>query len=342
MATHTTPPPVPQLTGAQKAAIALMVLSDEGTSNVFRYFHEDELEKVAREIAAMGSVPPEIGEHVLAELTVSATGSQVPAGGIEQARRLLSKALGPDHSRRVLDRVVDSLQTAAGFASIERANPEQLSKFFLGEHPQTTALILAHLNSTNDAQLLEQLPGEMRAEVVLRMAGLGEIPPDVIARVSTVIEQRLRALGGQTREQRGGVRAVAELFNRLDRGVSRVALERLESIAPDTASAIRNLMFVFEDLINIEESGIREIVNRADKKVLTVALKGASEAIRQRFFTNMSKRAVDLMKEELDMLGAVRLREVEKAQHEVVGIARKLEEEGLITTGSGGGEPYVT
>jgi len=332
----------PPLNGPQKAAIALMVLGDEGATSLFRYFGEDELERVAREIAAMGAVSPEVGEQVLAELNASVSGAHVPAGGVEQARRLLAKALGPEQSRRVLDRVVDSMHVSAGFASIERANPEQLSKFFLGEHPQTTALILAHLNPSNAAQLLEQLPDEMRAEVVLRMASLGEIPPDVIARVSTVIEQRLRSLGGQSREQRGGVRAVAELFNCLDRSVSRPALERLEALAPDTAVAIRNLMFVFEDLVNIEESGIREIVNRADKKTLTVALKGASEAIRQRFFTNMSKRAVDLMKEEMEMLGAVRLREVEKAQHEVVGIARKLEEEGLITTGAGAGEPYVT
>jgi flagellar motor switch protein FliG len=331
-----------QLSGPQKAAIALMVLGDEGASPFLRHFQEDELEKVAREIAAMGAVSPEIGEQVLAELNATASGSHVPAGGVEQARRLLSKALGPEHSRRVLDRVVDSLHIAAGFASIERANPEQLSKFFLGEHPQTTALILAHLNPNNAALLLEQLPDDMRAEVVLRMASLGDIPPDVIARVSTVIEQRLRGLGGQRSEQHGGVRAVAELFNCLDRSVSRPALERLEALAPETAAAIRNLMFVFEDLASIEESGIREIVNRADKKALTVALKGASEAIRTRFFANMSKRAVDLMKEEMEMLGAVRLREVEKAQHEIVGIARKLEEEGLITTGAGAGEPYVT
>jgi flagellar motor switch protein FliG len=330
------------LTGPQKAAIALMVLGDEGTQTVFRYFHEDELERVAKEIAAFGTISPEVGEQVLAELNASVSGSHVPGGGVEQARRLLSKALGPEQSRRVLDRVVDSLHTAAGFASLERANPEQLSKFFLGEHPQTTALILAHLNPNSAAQLLEQLPDEMRAEVLLRMASLGDIPPDVIARVSTVIEQKLRGLGAQTREQRGGVRAVAELFNCLDRRFSRPALERLESLAPDTAVAIRNLMFVFEDLATVEESGIREIVNRADKKALTLALKGASEAIRTRFFTNMSKRAVDLMKEEMEMLGAIRLREVEKAQHEIVGIARKLEEEGLITTGAGAGEPYVT
>jgi flagellar motor switch protein FliG len=334
--------PTSPLTGTQKAAILLMALDEESSASLFRHFQDEEVERIAREVAALGPVSAELGEQVLTELSISATGSHVPAGGLEQARRLIARALGPERSRRVLDRVMDSLHTAAGFASLERANPEQLSKFFLGEHPQTTALILAHLNPNNAAQLLEQLPEDMRADVVLRMASLGEIPPDVIARVSSVIEQRLRGLGGHAREQRGGVRAVAELFNCLERSVSRPALERLEAISPDTANAIRNLMFVFEDLATIEESGIREIVNRADKKTLTVALKGASEAIRTRFFSNMSKRAVDLMKEEMEMLGAVRLREVEKAQHEIVGIARKLEEEGLITTGAGAGEPYVS
>jgi flagellar motor switch protein FliG len=336
-----TQPPVP-LSGAQKAAIALMAVDDETAAALFRHLREDEMEKVAREIAAIGSVPPELGEQVLAELNTSATGSHVPPGGVEQARRLLSKALGQEQGRRVLERVVDSLHTAAGFASIERANPEQLSKFFLGEHPQTTALILAHLNASSAAKLIEQLPEDMRTDVLLRLANLGEIPPDVITRVSTVIEQRLRALGAHSREQRGGVRAVAELFNCLERNISRPALAHLETADPETATAIRNLMFVFEDLAGIEESGIREIANRADKKMLTIALKGASEAIRTRFFSNMSKRAVDLLKEEMEMLGAVRLREVEKAQHEIVGIARKLEEEGLITTGAGAGEPYVT
>jgi len=335
-------PSTAPLTGAQKAAIALMAVDDDTAASLFKHLREDEMEKVAREIAVIGSVSPELGEQVLSELNTSATGSHVPPGGVEQARRLLSKALGQEQGRRVLERVVDSLHTAAGFASIERANPEQLSKFFLGEHPQTTALILAHLNSNSAAKLLEQLPEDMRTDVLLRLANLGEIPPDVITRISTVIEQRLRALGAHSREQRGGVRAVAELFNCLERNVSRPALAHLETADPEVATAIRNLMFVFEDLAGIEETGIREIANRADKKTLTIALKGASESIRTRFFANMSKRAVDLLKEEMEMLGAVRLREVEKAQHEIVGIARKLEEEGLITTGAGAGEPYVT
>jgi flagellar motor switch protein FliG len=327
--------------GTKKAAIALMMMGDESTASIVRYLSEDELELVAREIASIGPVAPELGEQVMTELALTTSGSAVATGGVDTARRLL-KTLAPDHARRIIDRVVHSLHSTAGFATLERANPAQLSKFIMGEHPQTTALILAHLNPTSAAQLLEQLPEDMRADVLLRMATLGEIPPDVIARISGVIDQRLRGLGGARREQRGGVRAAAELVNCLERRVSRPALERLESLSPDVASSIRNLMFVFDDLLHIEETGIREIVNRAEKKTLTVALKGASDGIRDRFFANMSKRAVDLMKEEMEVLGAVRLRDVEKAQQEIVAIARKLEEEGLITTGAGAGEPYVT
>jgi flagellar motor switch protein FliG len=339
MAGSTTPPPV---SGARKAAIALVALGEDGASSIFKYLGDHEIDRVVREIASMGTVPPEVGEQVLSELNTSASAAKPALGGVEQARRMLAKSLGPEQSRRIVDRIVQSMNTSAGFASLERINPEQLSKFFLGEHPQTTALILAHLPSQTAALLLEQLPEDMRSDVLLRIASLGEIPPDVVARISSVIEQKLRGLGGQSHEQRGGVRAVAELFNCLDRGIRSPALERIEALSPDTATAIRNLMFVFEDLVNVEESGIREIVNRADKKTLTMALKGASEAIRDRFFSNMSKRAVDLMKEEMEMLGAVRLRDVEKAHQDVVAIARKLEEEGLITTGAGAGEPYVT
>ena len=329
--------------GARKVAVALMTLGEEASAAVFKHLNEDEIERVAREIAGMSTVPQELSEHVLTELHATARAASCYAtGGGEQARRLLMKSLGPEDSRRILDRIVHSFNTTAGFASLEKANPEQLSKFILGEHPQTTALILAHLNPGSAAELLGQLPDEIRADVVMRMATLGEIPPDVIARVSSVIEQRLRGLGGPRRQQRGGVRAVAELFNRLDRQMSRPALERIESLSPDLATAIRNLMFTFDDLVSVEEAGIREIINRADKKTLTLALKGANEDIKKRFFVNMSKRAGDLMKEEIEMLGAVRLREVEKAQHEIVAIARKLEEEGLISTGAGAGEQYVT
>jgi flagellar motor switch protein FliG len=162
-----------------------------------------------------------------------------------------------------------------------------------------------------------------------------------VSRISTVIEQRLKTFGGPSREQHGGVRAVAELFNQLERTVSAPVLEAIEGEKPELAVAIRNLMFVFEDFVHIDDNGIREIVQRADKKALTVALKGASEEIRERFFKNMSKRAADMIREEMEVLGAIRLREVEKSQQEIVAIARKLEEEGVIVTGAAAGEAYV-
>lgn len=331
------------MTGARKAAIVCMSLGEESSAKVFKFLQETEIELIAREIASLGTVTPEVGENVLSEFHQMSTAAEyISSGGVEHARRLLNSSLGPDSSRRILDRVVKSFNAAAGFATLERANPQQLSRFILGEHPQTVALILAHLQATSAAQLVAQLPDEMRADVLVRMASIEEVSPEVIGRISALIDQRLKSLGGATREQHGGVRAVAELFNCLDRSVSQPALESIEAQSQDLAVQIRNLMFVFEDLLKIEDNGIREMVNRADKKVLTVALKGASEDIRQRFFTNMSKRAAELLKEEMELMGAVRLRDVEKAQHEIVGIARKLEEEGLITTGAGAGEPYVT
>jgi flagellar motor switch protein FliG len=337
MATATKP-----MSGARKAAIVMMAIGEEKSAKLFKYLQEEEIERIAREVAALGSVPVDQGEVVLSEFYQMTTASDyLTTGGVEHARRLLSKSLGPELSRRILDRVIKSFNTNAGFATLEKANPLQLSKFILGEHPQTIALILAHLNAGSAAQLVSQLPDEMRADVLMRMASIEDISPDVIGRISSVIDQRLKSLGGGSREQHGGVRAVAELFNRLDRSVSQPALERIEAESQDLAVQIRNLMFVFEDIAAIEDVGIREIVNRVDKKSLTVALKGASEEIRTRFFANMSKRASELLREEMEIMGAVRLRDVEKAQHDVVAVARKLEEEGLITTGAGAGEPYV-
>jgi flagellar motor switch protein FliG len=337
MATVTQP-----LTSARKAAIVMMALGEEKSAQVFKHLDEHEIEALAREVAQAGKVSAEVGESVLAEFKVMTDAvGHIATGGVEQARRLLVTSIGPENATRIIDRVVQSFNAAAGFQSIEKANPQQLSKFILGEHPQTIAVILAHLNAGAAAQLVSLLPDELRADVIVRMASIDEILPEVIGRISGVIEQRLKSLGGPSREQHGGVKAVAELFNRMDRGLSQRALEMVEERSQDLAVQIRNLMFVFDDLAKVEDAGIREIVNRADKKALTVALKGASEEIRTRFFSNMSKRAVEMLREEMEMMGAVRLRDVEKAQQEVVAIARKLEEEGVITTGAGAGEPYV-
>ncbi|HEV8397103.1 MAG TPA: flagellar motor switch protein FliG [Vicinamibacterales bacterium] len=330
------------MSGLRKAAIVALMIGEDASASIFKHLSEDEIETLLSEMAALGRISSKMGEQVLEEFHQTAVAAEhVARGDIEFAKRVLIKSFGPDTARRMIDRVMRAFQSNAGFASLERADPQQLSKFILGEHPQTIALILAHLQPANAAQLATLLPEELRVEVLTRMASLEDISPDVVSRISSVIELRLKALGGPSREQHGGVRAVAELFNRLERTVSTPVLEAIEEQRPELAVSIRNLMFVFDDLLHVDDNGMREIIQRADKKGLTIALKGASDEIRQRFFTNMSKRAGEMLREEMEVLGAVRLRDVEKSQQEVVAIARKLEEEGLISTGAAAGEAYV-
>ncbi len=331
-----------QVSGIRKAAILTLVLGEDAASQLFKFLNEEEIELIAREVATMGAVKPDIGSVVLEEFHhMWKAAEYLSAGGVEYAQKLLVKTLGPDMARRVLDRVIKSFESTMAFTGLERADPQQLSKFILSEHPQTIALILAHLKPAQAAQLANSLPEDLRIEVITRMANLDEISPEVISRISAVIDQRIKSLGSRSHESYGGVRAVAELLNRLDRSLSQMVLESIEAESPDLAVSIRNLMFVFDDLLHVEDSALREIIQRADKKALTIALKGASEDIRQRFLQNMSKRAGQMIREEMEVLGAVRLREVEKAQQEIVAIARKLEEEGLLVTGAAAGEPYV-
>jgi len=330
------------LSGLRKAAVVALMVGEEAAAQIFKHLTEEEIEILLSEMAALDRVTAKVGEQVLDEFNQTALAAEyVARGDIAFAKRALEKAFGPETARRMMDRVMRAFQSTAGFTSLEKADPQQLSKFILGEHPQTIALILAHLHPASAAQLATLLPEDLRVDVLTRMASLEDISPDVVSRISSVIGSRLKALGGPTREQHGGVRAAAELFNRLERTISNPVLEAIEEDRPDLAVAIRNLMFVFDDLINVDDNGMREIIQRADKKGLTIALKGASEEIRQRFFKNMSKRAGEMVKEEMDVLGAIRLRDVEKAQQEIVAITRKLEEEGLVSTGAATGEAYV-
>jgi flagellar motor switch protein FliG len=233
------------------------------------------------------------------------------------------------------------LEKSTGFSSLEKVNPQQLSKFIQNEHPQTIALILAHLSASQAAELIASLPEDMRSEIIIRMANLEEISPEIVKKISGVLDQKLEALGSYSLEEYGGVKAVAELFNRMDRRASRSVLEQIESRDPELTASIRDLMFVFEDILLIDDQGIMEILKRADKKSLAIGLKGANEELQAKFFRNMSQRAAEMMKEEMEYLGPIRVKEVEKAQHEVVEIVRGLEEEGVLVIGGAGGDEYV-
>jgi len=328
--------------GARKAATLMVLLGEEISGQLMKHLWEDEVEKISRELSVLKNVPKDLAEGVLEEFHNMVLARQyMSSGGMEYTKKVLQKALGQDGAKRVIERVTKSIESSVGFHALEKADPHQLSKFIQNEHPQTIALILAHLDPSQGAELLASLPEDVRPDIVVRMANLGEISPEVIKRISLILDQKLKSLGTYSREAIGGARAVAELVNKMDRIDGRAILEKIETESPDLAVAIRNLMMVFEDLLLIDSVGVREILQRVDKKTLTIALKGTNEELQAHIFKNMSQRAVEMMKEDMEALGPVRIRDVEKAQQEVVEIIRRLEEEGLVNIRGGGGDEYV-
>jgi flagellar motor switch protein FliG len=332
------------LSGVRKAAILMVLLGDEASANLFRYLEEEEIQQISQEISTLGRIDPETADSVLDDYyRMMLARTYLVQGGADYARKLLMKAFGPESGKKLVDRVTTAIQsTLAGFDSLQKADPAQLSKFLQSEHPQTIALVLAHLHTNQAAALLSSLPAELRADVVMRMASLDQISPEIIAKISSILSQRLQSLGSVSRESYGGIRAVAELINRLDTKASVTILEKIENDNPNLALNIRNLMFVFDDVLLIDDAGMREIIQRVDKKTLTVALKGTSEELKSRFFKHMSHRAVEMLKEDMEALGPVRVKDVETAQQEIVVILRKLDQDGVISLKGGGGNEYVT
>jgi len=321
----------------------MILLGDEASAGLFRFLHENEIQEISKEISRLGEITSEVADNVVEEfyrLTLAQT--FLAKGGPDYAKKLLVKAFGQESSKRLLDHLNVSLQSAlAGFDNLQKADPVQLSKFIQSEHPQTIALVLAHLNSSQAAALLSSLPSALRADVVMRMANLEQISPDVITKITAILEQKIKSIGDVSRESYGGVRAVAELINRMDVKTAATILEKIEDENPGLALSIRNLMFVFDDVMLIDDAGMREILQRVDKKALTIALKGTGDELRSQFFRNMSSRAVEMMKEDMDVLGPVRVKDVESAQQQIVSIVRKLDESGVISLKGGGGDEYV-
>ena len=333
------------LKGSRKVAALIVMLGEDVSSQVLKFLWEDEIEQIGKEMALLGSVPVETGETVLEEFHNMASGSRhFSNGGPEYTRKVLTKALGPDVSKRVLERVTKSLEESAGFEALDKADPQKLSRFLQNEHPQTIALVLAHVDSRYGALLLSSLPEELSAEVAIRIANLGEISPEIIKRISSFLNQKLAAFGTARRETVDGAKTVAELVNKMDRSAGRSILEKIETENADLALNIRNLMLVFDDILLVESAGVRQILEKVDKKTLTLALKGTSEELQAHIFKNMSQRAVEMMKEDMEALGPVRVRDVEKAQREIVEVIQKLEDEGVIGSrggGGGDGDQYV-
>jgi flagellar motor switch protein FliG len=224
---------------------------------------------------------------------------------------------------------------------LQKADPQQLARFIHSEHPQMVALILSHLNPSQAAALLISLPLEMRADVAFRMARLDRISPEIISKVANIIGQKLNALGEVSRESYGGVRAVSEMFNRMDSALSKEILIAIEQRDSSLVETVRQLMFVFEDMVLIDQSGIKEVLSRVDRKLLTVALKGTSEDLKKHFTECMSQRGAEILREDMDALGPTKIKDVEAAQQQIIALIRQLESEGVVSLKGTAGERYV-
>ena len=335
--------PALRISGVRKAAILMAVLGEEGASAVFRNLSEEEVQRITEELTSLGNVPLETAALILEEYNqLAVTQEYLAQGGPDYASKLLLKAFGEDGARQLLDRVARAQKMNINkVESLQKADPQQLAKFLEGEHPQTVALILGHLESKHAATLLMKLPEEVRAESVKRLAHLRQFSPEMAERVSVILNRRLLALGEQRRRTYSGFKSVAELMNRLEADTARSILEAIEQEEPKLSLEIRGLMFTFEDFLQVPEQSLRELMGQVDKRVLAVALKGASEDLRARIYRTMSSRAVDLMKEEIEVLGPVRGKDVTKSQQEIVGLARRLEAEGKMVLKNDGSDEYI-
>src|SRR5256885_1088604 len=295
------------------AATLFVLMGEEMSAEVLRYLNEAEIEAISKEISNVGPISSEDAEKSAEELYQLLVANRfVSEGGVEYAKKVILRTLGAGPARRIMDRLTQSYSRSNAFDAIDRLNPMQLSQFIQNEHPQTIALILAHLTTASSAELLESLPEDIQADVAVRMASLETISPEVIRGISAVLEEKLKPVGTYAHNQAyGGIRAVAELLNRIERRKSRAVLEKIDSTKPDVANSIRELMFVFEDIATLDDATIREILQRVDKKTVAAALKGGTEQQQQQFFRNMSGRGVEMMKEEMEVMGPVKIKDVQ-------------------------------
>ncbi len=332
-----------KLSGLRKAAILTIIVGDQVAGEILKHLDEEEIQLIGREVARVQILTPEEAEGVLEEFyQMTVAHDYVLKGGIDYARKLLVNAFGPDHAKRMLDLLMKTLGAEmVSFDALQKTDPGQLAKFIHSEHPQTIALILSHLNPSQAAGLLFSLPAEMRSDVALRMANLDQISPEIISKIALVIGSKLKSLGELSREAYGGVRAVAEMFNRLDSNTSKEILENIENANPSLVETIRHLMFVFEDLLLLDQTGVKELLGKVDRKILTVALKGTSEQMKNHMLGAMSSRGADMLREDMDSLGPIKIKEVEAAQQQMISLVRQLETEGTISLKGTAGEQYV-
>jgi len=329
------------LTGVQKAAVLLITLGPERSAEIFKHLKDEEIEELTLEIANTRSVSPEVKEEVLSEFYQVCLAQQyIAEGGIGYAKQLLDKALGNERAQEVITKLTASLQVRP-FEFVRKTDPSQLLNFIQDEHPQTIAMILSYLTSAQSAMVLGALPPEKQADVAKRIAMMDRTSPDVIKEVERVLERRLASLVNQDYTIVGGVDAIVNILNTVDRATEKHIMESLEIEEPELADEIRKKMFVFEDILLLDDRAIQRVLRDVDNNDLAVALKSANDEVQNVVFKNLSKRLAAMIKEDMDFMGPVRMKDVEEAQQKIVGVIRRLEDAGEIVISRGGGDEII-
>ena len=332
---------IEELGGLQKAAILLISLGPEMSSQIFKHLKEDEIEELTLEIANTRSITPQIKEAVTAEFYDLCLAQQyIAEGGIGYAKEVLEKALGEDKAVDVISKLTASLQVKP-FEFVRKTDAAQLINFIQDEHPQTIALILSYLSPGQAALIISALPPDRQADVAKRIAVMDRTSPDVIKEVENILESKLASLVNQDFTIIGGVDAVVDILNTVDRGTEKHIMETLEIEEPELADEIRKKMFVFEDILLLDDRSIQRVLRDVDNNDLAVSLKSANEEVKNAVFNNLSKRLASMIQEDMEFMGPVRMKDVEEAQQKIVNIIRKLEDSGEIVISRGGGDEVV-
>lgn len=330
-----------ELSGPKKAAIIMLSLGTEKSAKIMKQFSELEIENISMEIANLSRVSKELQEKVLEEFVLLGQAQQyMLKGGVDYARDLLEKTLGHHKAMEIIKRLKEQVKVKP-FTFVRHTDPVQLVNLISGEHPQTIALILSYLDSQQSALVLSSLSPEMQADVARRVALMDRTSPDLLKDVENVLQEKLSTVFQQDFTQAGGVDTVVDILNNVDRGTEKLILEELEKEDAELADEIRQRMFIFEDIITLDDASIQRVIREIDSKDLAKAMKGTGEEVKERIFRNISKRATEMLREDLEYMGPIRLREVEEAQQRIVSVIRRLDEAGEIIISRGGEDAII-
>jgi len=330
-----------KIIGKRKAAVLMAALGRESAADIYRYLTDSEVETITMELANLGKVDHEMIDEVYRDFhEIGVAQKYITMGGVEYARSILEEALGEARAEEVVQRLSTFLQVSP-FDFVRHTDPQAITNFIINEHPQTIALVIAYLEPDQASVLMQALDPEKQAEVARRLALLDRTSPEVIREIERVMEKNLSAILSQEFASAGGVGALVDILNKVDRGTEKAILEALGDRDPELAEQVKNMMFVFEDIVGLDDRSVQQVLREVDTKELSLALKGVSEEVANKVFRNMSKRAASMLQEEMEFMGPVRLRDVEAAQQRIVNVIRLLEDQGDIIIAKGGEEELV-